>query len=128
MEELRDQARQLGAQVEFRGRTSDEELRELYRRARVLIHPQIEDFGIVAVEAQACGLPVAALRAGGALETVIEGESGIFFDEQSAEAIIAAMERAPSDAAACRKSAERFSERVFDERFGAILSAALASR
>lgn len=101
--------------VTFLGRVSDERLRELYRSARVLIFPQVEDFGIVAVEALACGLPVVARRAGGALDIVREGVTGAMFDEPTPRAIVEAVERLPRDCSgACRADAERFAEPVFD--------------
>lgn len=71
-------------QIFFYGGVSDEELRKLYSGARALIFPTEEDFGIVPLEAQACGTPVIAFRRGGALETV---KSGAFFDEQTPAAI-----------------------------------------
>jgi glycosyltransferase involved in cell wall biosynthesis len=71
-------------QIFFWGGVSDEELRQTYSEARALIFPTEEDFGIVPLEAQACGAPVIAFRRGGALETV---KSGVFFDEQTPEAI-----------------------------------------
>ncbi|MEI7751704.1 MAG: glycosyltransferase [Candidatus Omnitrophota bacterium] len=71
-------------QISFWGGVSDEELRKAYSGARALIFPTEEDFGIVPIEAQACGCPVIAFRKGGALETV---KSGVFFDEQTAGAI-----------------------------------------
>ncbi|MCL4741335.1 MAG: glycosyltransferase [Phycisphaerales bacterium] len=113
---LRTMARTLpeGA-VEFAGRVTDERLRDLYRRARLLLFPQVEDFGITAVEAQACGCPVVARRAGGALDTVIDGRTGAFFDRPEPAAIAEAAGRCPTGAeSACRRNAERFSERVFD--------------
>lgn len=101
--------------VEFLGRVGDEQLRDLYRRAGVLIFPQVEDFGIIAVEAQACGCPVVARRAGGALDTVLEGRTGAFFDEPAPSAIIDAVKRVPPRIASqCRTNAERFSEPAFD--------------
>ncbi len=102
-----------GADVRFLGRRSDDDVRDLFRRARVLLSPQIEDFGIVAVEAQACGLPVAARRAGGALDTVTD-ETGAFFDVPTPEAIAAAAAAVPNNPQACRRHAERFSEAAFD--------------
>jgi glycosyltransferase involved in cell wall biosynthesis len=66
-----------GADVEFLGTVPDEAIRELYRGARVVVLPGEEDFGIVPVEAQACGRPVVALGRGGALETVIDGTTGV---------------------------------------------------
>ena len=66
--------------VTFTGRVSDEEIRKLYASAKALLFPGIEDFGIIPVEAQAAGCPVIAFREGGALETVKENVTGIFFD------------------------------------------------
>ncbi|MFM9995066.1 MAG: glycosyltransferase [Phycisphaerales bacterium] len=121
--------RRAGPTVEFRGRVNDAELRDLYRRADVLIFPQVEDYGIVAVEAQACGLPVVAFRAGGALDTVIDGVTGVLFGPQTPEALITAIGRAPRGAdAACRANAERFGEEQFDRAFRAEVGAALADR
>ncbi|MBX3361517.1 MAG: glycosyltransferase [Phycisphaeraceae bacterium] len=62
--------------VVFEGRVTDERLRELYRTAELLLFPQIEDFGIIACEAMACGMPVVARRAGGALDIVRDGVTG----------------------------------------------------
>jgi len=110
--ELRARA---GPTVRFLGRVSDEELRELYRSAALLLFPQIEDFGITAVEAQACGMPVVARWSGGAMETVIEGTTGAFFDEPRAQAVLEAIERLPlQPAQACRANAKRFGSDVFD--------------
>lgn len=103
--------------IEFLGRVDDSTLIGLYRRARCLIYPQIEDFGIVAVEAQACGCPVVARRAGGALDSVLEGRTGIFFNETDPEALRKAVERAPEGVDdQCRAHAEMFSEAAFDRR------------
>jgi glycosyltransferase involved in cell wall biosynthesis len=117
---------------EFLGRVSDEELRSLYRRARLLVFPQTEDFGIIAVEAQACGLPVLARRAGGALDTVIEGVTGGFFDEPAPAEIARAAARvpdasSPQTARACRENAERFGEAAFDEGMRRVIEASVAS-
>ena len=104
-----------GDNVRFLGRVSGQKLVSLYRRARVLLFPQVEDFGIVAVEAQACGLPVVARRAGGALDTLIEDETGVFFDAPTPRAVIDAVARAPMPGDACRANAVRFSESAFDD-------------
>lgn len=124
-----------GASVRFVGRVDDEALRRLYRRASVLIHPQVEDFGIAGVEAQACGLPVVAFRAGGALETVIDGKSGVFFGEPTVTSLVEAIARAPKGGqglakagADCRQSAERFSAERFDAAMEAVLNEALSER
>ncbi len=79
--------------IEFLGELSDEDLRSYYNRAKALIFPQIEDFGLVAAEAQACGLPVIAYRKSGACEIVEENKTGIFIDEQSPAAIEKAVVR-----------------------------------
>ncbi len=102
--------------VEFLGYVPDATLRELYRNCRALIFPGLEDFGMVPVEAQACGRPVICYGAGGALETVIDGRTGIHFRPQAAGALMAAVERAERmewDAAAIRRNSLRFSRQVF---------------
>lgn len=71
------------AGVVFLGLVSDHKLPELYARCQAVVFPQEEDFGLVPLEAMASGRPVIAYRAGGALETVIDGQTGVFFDEQS---------------------------------------------
>lgn len=106
-----------GGGARFVGRVSDEALRDLYRRAAVLIFPQVEDFGIVAAEAQGCGLPVVARGAGGAMDIVRDGETGALFDEPSARAIVEAVACVPEGCAgACRGNAERFGEGEFERR------------
>jgi glycosyltransferase involved in cell wall biosynthesis len=105
-----------GANIEFLGRQPFSVLKDRFERCRAFIYPQIEDFGITAVEAQAAGRPVIALRRGGALETVIEGETGMFFDEQTPESLAAcveAFEERTFSAAACRANAERFRPEAF---------------
>jgi len=77
--------------IRFTGRISDDEAVALFAGARALLYPGIEDFGIVPVEAQAAGCPVIAYRGGGALETVKENVTGVFFSEQTPESLIAAM-------------------------------------
>ncbi|HYF14386.1 MAG TPA: glycosyltransferase [Phycisphaerales bacterium] len=103
-----------GSRIELVGRVDDDRLREYYRSARLLLFPQVEDFGIVAVEAQACGLPVVARASGGALDTVRDGVTGALFNEPSVESLVAAAIRCPQRCdAACRVNAERFAEEVF---------------
>ena len=77
--------------VVFTGFVSDDELRRLYAGARAFIFPHVEDFGLVGVEAIACGTPVIAFRAGGAAEIVEDGRTGVFFDEQSPAALAVAV-------------------------------------
>lgn len=71
-----------GATAEFLGRVGDEQLAQLYSRARVLIMTSIEEFGLTSVEAQASGCPVLAVAAGGVLETVVDGVTGILVGEE----------------------------------------------
>ncbi len=95
----------------------DEALRELYRNAAALVYPAVEDFGMIPVEAQAAGTPVVAPRAGGAIDTVIEGQSGWLTDTLSIDALADATQNAiglPPEG--CQESAERFSESKFQQR------------
>jgi glycosyltransferase involved in cell wall biosynthesis len=106
--------------VEFLGWVSDSRLRELYQSCRALIFPGTEDFGMVPVEAQACGRPVICFAKGGATETVVDGITGVHFHEQSARAISAAVRRSEStswDTAVIRRNSLRFSRQLFEERF-----------
>ena len=110
--------------VVFAGRVSDERLRSLMAGAKALLFPGMEDFGIVPVEAQASGTPVIALGKGGALETVGDGETGIFFDDESVESVCGAVEAFESrewSADACRRNAMRFSKPTFDKKMRAVL-------
>ncbi|HWB19853.1 MAG TPA: glycosyltransferase [Phycisphaerales bacterium] len=114
---LRKLAAKSERRVEMLGRVSEEKLRELYRKAKGLIFPQVEDFGITAVEAQACGCGVIAFGAGGAKETVTE-RTGVFFDRQDAEAVnvaVGVFENVNIDPQEARRNAERFSAELFDE-------------
>lgn len=113
--------------VEFVSAVSDEKLRGYYNAARALIFPQIEDFGLVAAEAQACGLPVIAFAVGGGGEIVADHETGIVFTEQSSDAIVAAVREFESKRFGRKKIAaagERFSEDRFRERFMGTVRAA----
>ncbi|GBC95880.1 D-inositol 3-phosphate glycosyltransferase [bacterium HR16] len=85
--------RMAGATVRFAGRVSDEEARRLLACARALILVAEEDFGLTPVEAMASGTPVIAYRAGGATESVVEGETGMFFDGQEPEPLMEALRR-----------------------------------
>ncbi len=91
----RDRARleaMAGPSVQFLGYVPDEDLPDLFARARAFIFPGLEDFGITPVQAQAAGRPVIAYRGGGALDTVVEGKTGAFFTEQTVEALMAALQ------------------------------------
>ena len=105
-----------GNGIELAGWRTDEEIRELYRTSIATILPGEEDFGIVPVEAQACGRPAVALGRGGALDTVIDGETGVLFDDTTVDSLAAALTRAAGitwDPAPIRRHAERFSRARF---------------
>lgn len=106
------------------GKTSAADLRKAYGEAKALLFPGIEDFGIVPVEAQAAGTPVIAFGEGGALETVKEGESGLFFKEQTVESLCAAIEEFEGrvwDKTKCRENAEKFSKERFLEKMREVI-------
>ena len=118
-----------GPSVEFVGHVSDGEVADLMARCRAFLFPGFEDFGIAPVEAQAAGRPVVAYARGGALETVVGGATGVFFEEQTVEALIAALEELEAerfDPLACRRNAERFSAEEFTRRFTSFVDAVLA--
>lgn len=112
------------SRIEFLPEPDDRELRWLYANAKGLIFPQIEDFGLVAAEAQACGLPVLAYAGGGALEIVENGKTGLFFKEQTPEAIIDAIqkfEKIDFNRKYISKTAKRFSKEKFKDRIKEIV-------
>jgi len=117
MRKLRQMA---GPTIEFVGSLTDKELVSYYSECRALIFPGFEDFGLTIVEAQSFGKPVIAFRAGGALETIIEGKTGIFFNYQSAESLEEAvikfnkLEFDPKD---CIAQAQKFNFEQFKINF-----------
>jgi glycosyltransferase involved in cell wall biosynthesis len=103
--------RQAAGAAEFLGPLTNEEIRDEYRRALAVILPGEEDFGIVPVEAQACGRPVVALGRGGVLDTIVDGETGILFPESTPASLASALDRAAAmrvDEGRLRENAERF--------------------
>lgn len=117
MERVRGAA---GPNVRLLGAQPRDVLRDYLRRARAFVFAADEDFGILPVEAQACGTPVIAYGVGGARETVVEGQTGVFFGSQTPEAVARAVrefELAAFDAGACRANAERFSVGRFRGEF-----------
>ncbi|MGB9722384.1 MAG: glycosyltransferase [Chloroflexia bacterium] len=120
--EGRDRARLerlAGPTVRFVGRVSEEELRRLYLNCRALLFPGREDFGIAPLEAMACGRPVIAYGAGGALETVIPGRTGLLFAPQEETALaeaLAAFRDGDFDPAEIRRHAARFDVPRFQEK------------
>lgn len=126
---LRAQAR--GTTTTMLGFVSDERVNELLGNARAAILPGEEDFGLLPLEAAACGRPTIALRAGGALETVVEGETGEFFDEPAAESLARRLrdfDAANYDRQRLRSHAETFAPGRFIERLRAIVEQIRAAR
>ena len=118
-----------GSTVEFLGWQSDEHIRRLYRESAATLLPGVEDFGIVPVEAQACGCPVVALDAGGARETVVDAVTGVLVKGTSVEAFadaIATALRMPFDRDTIRDNALRFSRGQFLRSFKAAIDDALS--
>jgi glycosyltransferase involved in cell wall biosynthesis len=125
-----------GPATQFLGWQPDRVLRDHMRRCRALLFPGEEDFGIVPVEAQACGTPVIAFGKGGATETVLPfpdhpEPTGVWFEEQTLGCFIAAIEKfeANQDAftpAACRKQALQFNPRRFEQDFAGFVEHVLA--
>ncbi|HEX3901368.1 MAG TPA: glycosyltransferase [Polyangia bacterium] len=119
-----------GPNVELRGRVDDDELLRLYAACRAVVHPALDDFGIVPVEALAAGRPVVAFGAGGALDSVRDGESGVLFTEPTPEALGAALDRLEQlsfDPPRLRAAAARFDRASFEHRFGSFVEARLSA-
>ncbi|HEX8288572.1 MAG TPA: glycosyltransferase [Pyrinomonadaceae bacterium] len=108
-----------GKQTEFLGRQPDEVVSRYASRCRALLFPGEEDFGMVPLEINASGRPVIAFRAGGALETVVDGKTGMFFNKQTVSSVIEAIEEFETRSfsrQAMRKHAEKFDNHVFTRR------------
>lgn len=109
-----------GPTVEFLGDVDDSKLSSYYQNCRALLFPALEDFGLTVVEAQKFGKPVIAFRGGGAIETIKEGKTGLFFDQQTKDSLIQTLrifDTMKFDAAECEKNAEQFSEENFNSSF-----------
>ncbi|MDO8621224.1 MAG: glycosyltransferase [Candidatus Levybacteria bacterium] len=109
-----------GQTIEFLGYLTQEELVGYYRGCRALIFPGIEDFGLAILEAQSFGKPVIAFRGGGAIETIIDGKTGLFFDKQSVGSLTQAIKQFnnktinPED---CINQAQKFNFEQFKKNF-----------
>lgn len=115
-----------GPNIEFLGKVNEEVLVEKYSHCQSLIFPGEEDFGIAPVECQASGRPVIAYAAGGALETVIEGVTGVFFREQTAEFLIEAIKKFDKlrnnfNPKKIRENALRFDKEIFKKKIKAFI-------
>jgi glycosyltransferase involved in cell wall biosynthesis len=117
-----------GDRVEFLGRVDDAELTRLYARASAFVVANVEEFGIAAVEAQAAGKPVIAARAGGVLETVVEEETGVFFEPDDPSDLTRVLKRfdaTPFSPQRIRRHAQRFSRGAFQQRMRKEVESAL---
>jgi len=127
---LRALAAQIGANVEFTGWLTDEQVRDLYQGCQAAVMPGVEDFGMVPVEAQASGRPVVALAQGGAVESVIDAVTGVLVRDPSVEAFAAALRSVSTiafDSAAIRRHAESFGKARFQDQFRDLVKSELPS-
>ena len=117
--ELKNLKKIAGPTVSFLGRVSDQLIQEHYAKFKAFLFPGEEDFGITPLEAQASGRPVIAYGKGGALETVIDGKTGVFFYEQTVPSLIQAIQKAESikfDKEQLRQQAMKFDESIFKDK------------
>lgn len=117
--ELRKLKKMAHSNIEFLGEVSDQERNDYLSRCKAFIYPQIEDFGISALEAMASGRPVIAYGAGGALETVVDGKTGVFFEEQTWESLahkILRFDDSRFDPQLIREHAKQFDEDIFKKK------------
>jgi len=118
--ELANLKEKAGPNIELLGYQPDEVYREILAKARAFVFGAVEDFGIVSVEAQSAGVPVIALGQGGSLETVLPGKTGLFFEEQSAQSLINAIEQFEKmefDPVFIKAHAEKFAKARFQKEF-----------
>jgi glycosyltransferase involved in cell wall biosynthesis len=120
-----------GPNVRFLGWRSNEEIRQLYQQSTAALLPGVEDFGMVPVEAQACGCPVVAIGEGGAAETVVDGDTGVLVPSPSTEAFADGLERARNmafDESALRDNALSFAPDRFRLGFQKAVADAIERR
>lgn len=117
--------------IQFLGYVSDDKYRELLSNCKAFIFPGEEDFGLTPVEAMASGRPVIAYNKGGVTETVVEGKTGLFFDQPTAESLISAINKFEINidsfkSETCRKRAEQFSEEIFVKKIKNVINTQIA--
>ncbi len=130
-EEYYSLKRMAKANIEFVGKANHMQLKDLYSKSQALIFPNIEDFGMIPVECMATGTPVIAYNAGGARETVINGKTGLFFDQQDSGSLCNAVEEFSShkfDPRLLKTHSQKFSKEKFKEKFKDFLAAKLISK
>lgn len=126
-----DLERQAGPTIEFLGNVSDDEKHHLFSHCRAAVFPAEDDFGIAQVEVQAAGRPVIALAAGGALDTVVDGVTGVLFQPQTPDGIVAAVRRFEAtefSAAEIADRAARFSRARFECEVSTFVEKFIVSR
>lgn len=114
-----------GRNIEFPGFLGDESLKKYYAECKALIFPQEEDFGIVPLEAMASGRPIIAYKAGGALETIADGKTGVFFEKQEKQSLLDAVSRFEKinwNPEEIREHAKKFDKEVFKREIANIIS------
>ncbi|MCK5020409.1 MAG: glycosyltransferase, partial [Candidatus Peribacteraceae bacterium] len=107
-----------GPTIKFMGYKSNEEVRDIYTNAKAVLFTSNDDFGLVPLEANACGTPVIALKVGGAKETVIDGETGIFFEAPTKESLMNTLKNFDDkkfNCEVCKNHAEKFRRSKFEE-------------
>lgn len=120
-----------GPTVQFLGYVPDADLPDLMARCRAFLFPGEEDFGIAPLQAMATGRPVIAYAAGGALETIVPGKTGVFFHQQTVEAIIEAVtafDANSTDPSFTRRHAEQFDVRVFEQKMTRFIEEKIAAK
>jgi glycosyltransferase involved in cell wall biosynthesis len=116
--------RMAGENIHFLEHLTDRALLDYYQNCQAVIFPQEEDFGIVPLEAQACGKPVIAYRSGGATETIIKGKTGLFFYPQKVEGLVRTLKQFKAGDFSkenCRQQAEKFSQEGFKKGFKSLV-------
>lgn len=119
-----------GPTIEFYGYRQNDELRDLYTSAQAVLFPGLEDFGLVPVEANACGTPVIAYRGGGVLETQIEGVTAAYFSEQTSDSLaqtLQSFDHKKYSKENCQTQAQSFSRSTFEQQLHTKISELMAS-
>jgi len=114
-----------GPTIEFLGKVNDDKLVEYYKKCKALIFPGVEDFGLTVVEAQHFGAPIIAFRGGGALETIIEGKTGCFFEQPNRESLVGVLRKYDSyqfNPKAAMQNAQNFSKKNFKANFQSMVN------
>ncbi len=116
--ELKKLKKMAGKNISFITNANDKKLKHYYSHAKALISPQLEDFGLIPLEAQSAGTPVISYKKGGALETVIDGKTGVFFNRQTPDSLLLAIkkfQKTKIDYQNCIKNAKRFNQKQFSK-------------